>query len=275
MEMASSRIVVLHRTPSRCRRCSAAARRRSLTCGVVLTTAGAVSRGERRNLGSSADFGLFALLFLHRLERTARGPASPPRRGYPTRAAILQPSSRGGFYNTLVGLRSGELFCCGENQNGQCGVVPSGDSGNSSGRDDDTRNLKVMTRCAALASRDLQAAAAAAAGYCHTLVLTPRGTSVHGLRGRTAREGDGLPADALPAWEGGNTDDSGSSRWSGAAEGAADGRAAPGESPGRRHRRRSEPQRLPRHGRQGLRVRLRRVRAVRGASSSDGGGAEQ
>jgi alpha-tubulin suppressor-like RCC1 family protein len=178
---------------------------------VVLTTAGAVFTWGAAQLGQ-----------LGRLSAFSPSSSSTDSSGLPVDPRALpveglpHPSSdpptfiAGGFYNTLVGLRSGELFCCGENQNGQCGVVPSGDSGNSSGRDDDTRNLKVMTRCAALASRDLQAAAAAA-GYCHTLVLTPEGDVYSMGCGEDGQRGDGLPADALPAWEGGNTDDSGSS----------------------------------------------------------------
>jgi alpha-tubulin suppressor-like RCC1 family protein len=92
-----------------------------------------------------------------------------------------------GFYNSLVACRSGALFCCGENQNGQCGAGEGSPS-----------NLPTMTRCTALEGFKT---AAAAGGYCHTLVLTTEGKVLSLGCGDDGQRGDGRPPDdgARPA----------------------------------------------------------------------------
>jgi alpha-tubulin suppressor-like RCC1 family protein len=77
--------------------------------------------------------------------------------GLPSQESVS--SIAGGFYNTIVACKSGKLFCCGENQNQQCG---------DRGKD----NLHSMERISELSGEKI---VAASGGYCHLLALTDDG----------------------------------------------------------------------------------------------------
>eukprot|EP00466_Bigelowiella_natans_P018094 jgi/Bigna1/138530/aug1.45_g13238 len=68
-----------------------------------------------------------------------------------------------GFYNTLVTLQDGTVFCSGENQNSQCGARSNGRS-----------NLFKMAQVVAKGLEN-EHIISAVGGYCHTLLLTRQG----------------------------------------------------------------------------------------------------
>ena len=82
-----------------------------------------------------------------------------------------------GFYNTLAMCRSGALYCAGENQNRQCGVMGG------------TNNIFKMSRVIEVKDKHV---VASEGGYCHTLVLDQNGEVMTLGCGDEGQRGDGV-----------------------------------------------------------------------------------
>jgi alpha-tubulin suppressor-like RCC1 family protein len=82
-----------------------------------------------------------------------------------------------GFYNTLAMCRSGALYCAGENQNKQCGVMGG------------TNNIFKMSRVIEVKEKHV---VASEGGYCHTLVLDQNGEVMTLGCGDEGQRGDGV-----------------------------------------------------------------------------------
>jgi len=85
-----------------------------------------------------------------------------------------------GFYNTLVIGTSGSLYCCGENQNKQCGTQNG------------IKNLTSLAKVTELAKDKVKNAQG---GYCHTLIQTVAGKVLSMGCGEEGQRGDGRDMD--------------------------------------------------------------------------------